>query len=82
MSVKFDDLAAQRDPLYAATLPVGEFDEAREEERLAAHRQRRGDTAQAWQHREYRNAALLRLTIRALRNQGEPYYTQEVTPGD
>lgn len=67
MSAKFDAMAAQRDPLYAATLPQGEFKQARYHDKYFEP--------------EYRDAELLVLTVRALRNQGEPYYThKEVTP--
>ena len=72
------ELAAQRDPLYAATKPEGEFQVALKyaEAGATAWSQRHGQLA--IRHNRARDTHLLILTIRALRNQGEPYCTRGV----
>ena len=74
MTQTFEQMAAQRDPLYAALKPVGDF-------RLALL----NDKAQNdwyWTQgqkellRFERDLKLFPLAIRALRNQGEPYYRE------
>ena len=60
----FEEMCAERDPLYAAMKPVGCFYWAVKIDATRRDDYRDGDTA----------IELLRLTIRALRNQGQPYY--------
>jgi len=76
MSARFDDMAAERDALYQTLRPEGEFAAAWQDDRLAAKRERSGDSAEAYHHRMFRDASLLRLAIRALKAR------QEVEPGD
>ena len=69
MTQTFEELCAERDPLYAALKPQKSFSLAVECDRLMGH----------WSHiavplRDVRDSALLHLAIRALRNQGQPYY--------
>lgn len=66
----FDEMAAQRDPLYAATKPVGAFRVAVEFEEMALESNDRTLGALLFV------GALYDIAIRALRNQGEPYYTE------
>lgn len=65
----FEEMAAQRDPLYAALKPQKSFSLAVECDRSMAY----------WPHiavplRDVRDSALLHLAVRALRNQGQPHY--------
>ena len=65
----FEEMAAERDPLYAAMQPQKSFSLAVECDRSMG----------LWPHiavplRDVRDSALLHLAIRALRNQGQPYY--------
>ena len=72
MTQKFEEMAAERDPLYAELKPEGDFWWAK----MAAWAMIEGG-AKEWQKTELadqRDAHLLKLTIRALRNQGQPYY--------
>jgi hypothetical protein len=71
---RFTLLAEERDALYRATMPTNEFWAAWQDDRLAAKRERVGDGVQAWHHRMFRDASLHTITMRALRNQHEPYY--------
>ena len=76
MTQAFDDYAASR-PQYAATRPVEEFALALEIDRKAEKSPFDG------RYPAIRDAWLFHLAVRALRNQGQPYYTQqEVKPGD
>ena len=72
MTQRFDELAAQRDPLYAATMPVTTagiaFSTAFRMEKHALN----GDFMSAYLF----GMALFSLAIRALHNQGQPYYTE------
>jgi hypothetical protein len=64
----FEEMAARRDPLYAATKPVGDFYVAVVSEDTALHGRDRAIGTVLFL------GALHDLTIRALRNQGQPYY--------
>lgn len=71
--VTFAELAAERDPVYAATKPVGEFAASLEfEDDVSYWRRIYGIRADVSEDR--RDAHLGRLAIRARRNQGQPYY--------
>jgi len=68
----FEEMCKVRDPLYAAMQPVGEFKnalftDALQKEWFWTEQQRRLLRLEV-------NLELFPLTIRALRNQGEPYY--------
>lgn len=63
MTQRFDELAAQRDPLYAAMQPVGRFKEALRLDK-AATKARHPTLLLAALHIE-----LFELTVRALRNE-------------
>ena len=65
----FEEMAAQRDPLYAATKPQRNMMLAVTMDRSAAMWP---DLASRCL--DIRDATLLLLTIRALRNQGQLYY--------
>ena len=69
MTRTFEEMCKVRDPLYAALKPQKSFSLAVECDRSMA----------LWSHiavplRDVRDSALLHLAIRALRNQGQPYY--------
>ena len=64
----FEEMCAERDPLYAATVPVGAFEAAVRLDRAAR------DPSSPAGMSPLREMALLALAISALRNQGEPYY--------
>lgn len=68
------EMAAQRDPLYVAMQPAGEFIEALESDKLMTACLLRGWITAASDAHAWRDTNLLKLTIRALRNQGQPYY--------
>ena len=72
------ELAAQRDPLYAATRGGWEFDLATKSDASMYLAESRGYPFQATAYLATRDAALIGLVIRALRNQGQPYYTRGV----
>lgn len=78
MTQRFDELVAQRDPLYAAMKPTGEFAGALES--LSDASQWWWTALESGRFRRIADAAFLRLTIRALRNQGQPYYRTEAQP--
>ena len=68
----FEEMAAQRDPLYAATKPQRNMMLAVTMDKSAA----------MWldlasRCLDIRDATLLLLAIRALRNQGQPYYGKD-----
>ena len=78
MSARFDELAAQRDPLYAATMARTLFlralvcDEDAEGFERAGYADRgylKRYTDRAYLERQRRDAWLLKLAIRALRNE-------------
>jgi hypothetical protein len=68
MTRTFEEMCKARDPLYAAMQPAGEFKEALYLDKVSSMMFRPG----RWL--KMRDAALLALAIRALRNQGQPYY--------
>ena len=68
MTRTFEEMCKVRDPLYAAMQPVDEFKEALYLDKVSSMMLRPG----RWSR--MRDAALLVLTIRALRNQGQLYY--------
>ena len=71
----FDEMAAQRDPLYAATRSRTPFLQAITADREAVEcRQIGGLSGIVTIKERERDAWLFELTIRALRNQGQPYY--------
>ena len=78
MTRTFEEMCAERDPLYAAMQPMGYFAKAIDIDTDAAEcmqiRGLAGVILIKWQERD---RALLALTIRALRNQGEPYYFKD-----
>lgn len=77
MSTRFDEMAAQRDPLYAATKPRGEFLLAVIADTGMARTARVGGLSGVVEfERRQRDSWLLKLAVRALRNQGEPYYQE------
>jgi hypothetical protein len=73
MTRTFDEMCAERDPVYAEMLPVGDFAASMEFDDDVSYWLRiygvRADTSE-----DRRDARLGRLAIRALRNQGQPYY--------
>ena len=74
MTRTFEEMCAERDPLYAEMKPVGAFSEALSSDEYAellSHAD-----AEIAHNRElaYRDAVLLILAVQALRNQGQPYY--------
>ena len=76
MTRTFEEMCAERDPLYAEMKPVGAFSEALSSDEYAellSHAD-----AEIAHNRElaYRDAVLLILAVRTLRNQGEPHYTE------
>ena len=71
---RFNQMAAVRDPLYQATMPRGKFAEALRSEDLMASCLRKGWFSAASEVMTLRDSSLLKLTIQALRNQGQPYY--------
>lgn len=83
MSAKFDEMAAECDALYQATLPRGEFAEALKAEEIIASCLRLGWISAASEAQTWRDTNLLKLAIRTLRNQGGRGLTahQEVKPG-
>ena len=66
MTQTFEEMCKARDPLYAAMPPLGDMWTALFYDRPIG----RLDTR--WKFQQ--DSALLALTIRALRNQGQPYY--------
>ena len=76
MTQRFNDMAAERDALYQATMPRGNFAEALKSEEIIASCLRRGWIAAASEASMWRDHNLLRLAIRGLTSR------QEVTPGD
>ena len=74
MTQTFEEMCKTRDPLYAALKPFGAFKDALRWDANAEAQK----TWYAWEHAERAEARrdkwLLWLTIRALRNQGQPYY--------
>lgn len=69
MTQTFEEMCAERDPLYAAMQPQRNM-------MLAVTMDR---SAELWPDLasrclEMRDSTLLRLAVRALRNQGQPYY--------
>ena len=76
MTQAFDDMARERDALYQATMPRGEFAEAIEADKAAADCLHIGGLAGVARNlRRVRDAELLRLAIRGLTAR------QEVKPG-
>ena len=77
MTRTFEEMAAQRDPLYAATRPdYPYFAAAVAADKVQVECLRMGMYDVARMKRKDRDAALLALAVRALRNQGQPYYGQ------
>ena len=71
MTRTFEEMAAQRDPLYAAMEPQGAFAVAlKYQDKRLVHTASFLETVQKLLF----FAAVNELTIRALRNQGQPYY--------
>ena len=71
MAQTFEEMCAERDPLYAALNPIGNFAAAVEYDKLAKHT---SDGSTSGPFGIARSAMLWRLAVRALRNQGQPYY--------
>jgi hypothetical protein len=73
MAQTFEEMCAERDPVYAAMQPIGDF-------RLALMNDHTCQYDWYWIAgqrdllRMERDLRLFPLTIRALRNQGQPYY--------
>lgn len=75
MAKTIAEMAAERDPLYAAMQPQGAFDESLRCERWANRYSSRAEDADLAEAELFaRDAALLTLAVRALRNQRQPYY--------
>lgn len=72
MARTFEEMCKARDPLYAAMQPVGEFQWALDNHWTAS--QWWWSIVERDRLRRIADAALLRLAVRALRNQGQPYY--------
>lgn len=75
MTRTFEEMCAERDPVYAELKPEGAFWWAK----MAAWAMTDGG-AKEWQKvelQDQRDAHLLKLAIRALRNQGQPYYDRQ-----
>lgn len=64
------EMAAQRDPLYAAMVPTGEFEAALWFEYANIATAHLSGTSNI----NARDTHLLKLAVRALRNQRQPYY--------
>ena len=64
----FEEMCKARDPEYAETMPQGDFSAAVRYDKAAT------DPNAPYGIRLVRDSALLWLTIRALRNQRQPYY--------
>ena len=74
MTRTFEEMCAERDPLYAAMRPVGNFGAAAWADKDMVTSIRLGFNALAAVTRLERDALLLKLAIRSLRNQGQPCY--------
>ena len=75
MTRTFEEMCKARDPLYAATRPdYPYFAAAVAADKAQAECLRMGMYDVARMKRKDRDAALLALAIKALRNQGQPYY--------
>lgn len=68
MTQRFDEMAAQRDPLYAAMKPQGDFAAAVRFDRESYYLE------SPFGLQAVCDVALHNLAVRALRNQGQPYY--------
>lgn len=66
MTRTFEEMAAERDPVYAEMPPLGDMWTA------LFYDTPIGRLDSRWEFQQ--NSALLAIVIRALRNQGQPYY--------
>ena len=74
MTQTFEEMCAERDPLYAAMQTQEPFTLAYLADASMAKADKGGYLFQATAYLAARDAALLLLAVRALRNQGQPYY--------
>ena len=74
MTQTFEEMCAERDPLYAEMRTHEPFTLACLADKTMALADASGRLFQTTAYLAARDAALLLLTVRALRNQGQPYY--------
>ncbi len=74
MTRTFEQMCAERDPVYAGTRPAGMMEIATELDAKVVYHRSIGEEHYAIINEWAIPKALLALTIRAMRNQGQPYY--------